>query len=429
MSEVAKLSIEGKTYEFPVCVGAEGEKAIDIRDLRKLSGYITEDPGFVNTGSCLSRITFIDGEKGILRYHGIPIEQLAEKSTFVETSYLLLHGSLPTKPQLQRFSQMLNEFSLIDEDMIRFLDHFPKHAHPMNILGTMVNALSSFYPNVDAKSLTEDMDLTATRLISKIRTLAAFSYKKAIGEPYVYPRRDLTYCANFLNMMFNSPVRDYQIDPDHVKALNMLFIMHADHEQNCSTSAVRLVGSSQANLYASVSSGISALWGPLHGGANQAVMEMLDEILLDGGNVQKFVDMAKDKTKNFRLSGFGHRVYKNYDPRARVIKQLCQKILAKSNDPLLDVALRLEDIVLKDDYFVSRKLYPNVDFYSGLIYKAIGFPTNTFTVLFAIGRMPGWIAQWKESVTGADANKIWRPRQIYTGDTIHDYLPIEQRTV
>jgi citrate synthase len=428
MSETATLLIGDQKYEFPVITGTEGEKAIDIRDLRQKTGHITLDNGFMNTGSCVSNITFIDGEKGILRYRGYDIEDLAENSTFIETAYLLLHDALPTQQQLERFSRLLNENSMIHEDMRQFFAHFPPDAHPMNILSVMVSALSSFYENVDAKSMTDDIDFTATRLISKIRTIAAFAYKKSIGEPVVYPRKDLTYCANFLNMMFYSPVNRYEVDPDMVKALNMLLLMHADHEQNCSTSAVRLVGSSQANLYASIGCGIAALWGPLHGGANQEVMVMLQRIVNDGGDVDKFISMAKDKTKNFRLMGFGHRVYKNYDPRARIIKKMCAKILDKQTprDPLLEVAMRLEEKVLQDSYFVDRKLYPNVDFYSGLLYRAMGFPTNMFTVLFAIGRMPGWITQWKEMVSDGNA-KIGRPRQIYTGQTQRKYIPIEQR--
>ncbi len=428
MNEIAKLVVNGQEYEFPIVEGTEGEKGIDINDLRKRTGLITLDPGYVNTGSCLSDITFIDGEEGILRYRGYPIEELAENSTFVETSYLLLHDALPNRKQLSRFSDLLTEHSLVHEDMRRFLETFPRDAHPMNILGTMVNALSSFYPNVDAKSMTDDIDITAARLISKIRTIAAFAYKKSIGQPVVYPRLDLPYCANFLNMMFSSPVKPYQLDDDAVKALNMLLIMHADHEQNCSTSAVRLVGSSHANLYASISCGIAALWGPLHGGANQSVMEMLGEICDNGGDVDKYIEKAKDKNSGFRLMGFGHRVYKNYDPRARIIKKLCSKIVEKraGEEPLLDVALKLEEKVLNDDYFVSRKLYPNVDFYSGLLYRAMGFPTNMFTVLFAIGRLPGWTSQWKEMVSDT-SGRIGRPRQIYIGAKKRSYVPIAER--
>ena len=428
MAETAKLVIGEKTLELPIIVGTEDEKAIDIRTLRNQTGYITLDAGLMNTGSCESEITFINGEEGILRYRGIPLEQLAEKSSFVETSYLLLHGSLPTKTQLNSFSNLLREFSLIHEDMRHFFNHFPPGAHPMSTLGTMVNALSSFYPHVDAMSIQEEINITAARLISKVRTIAAFAYKKSIGEPFVYPSHKLSYCENFLNMMFSSPVNDFQLDPDIVKALDLLLILHADHEQNCSASSVRLVGSSHANLYAAITAGIAALWGPLHGGANQAVMEMLGKIHEDGGNIGKFIDMAKDKENNFRLSGFGHRVYKNYDPRARIIKDICQKILSKysADDPLLEIAIKLEEKVLQDDYFIQRKLYPNVDFYSGLLYKAMGVPTAMFTVMFAIGRMPGWIAQWKEMIS-TPGNKIGRPRQVYTGKTETNYTPIDKR--
>jgi citrate synthase len=428
MGEVATISVNGKSYEFPVLVGSENERGIDIRSLRKETGYITLDSGYMNTGACVSDITFIDGEQGILRYHGIPIEQLGEHSSFVETSYLLQHGRLPTADQLEHFSNQLNQFSLVHEDMRQLLNFFPLHAHPMNILGSLINALSSFYPHVDANSLNEAIDVCAARLISKVRTLAAYSYRKANGLPVVYPRQDLSYSENFLNMMFSSPVNNYVADEESVRLMDMLLIMHADHEQNCSTSAVRLVGSSQANLYASISSGISALWGPLHGGANQAVMNMLTKIHEDGGDTRKYIDMAKDKSNNFRLSGFGHRVYKNHDPRAQVIKKYCTNTLEKgaAKDPLLGIALKLEEQVLQDDYFIERKLFPNVDFYSGIIYKALGFPTNMFTVLFAIGRMPGWIAQWKEMTNASDA-KIGRPRQIYTGSQTQDYVPIDQR--
>ncbi len=428
MSEKATLTYNGENYDFPIVTGSEGEVGVDISTLRNRTGLITLDPGFVNTGSCSSDITFIDGEAGILRYRGIPIEDLAENATFVETAYLLLHNELPTQKQLDRFSSFMTQHSMIHEDMRHFFTHFPPDSHPMNTLGVMVNALSSFYPNVDANSITDDIDLTAARLISKIRTLAAFAYKKSKGEPVVYPRSDLKYCANFLNMMFDSPVKPYEIDPLMVKALNMLLIMHADHEQNCSTSAVRLVGSSHANLYASIATGIAALWGPLHGGANQKVMEMLQMIQEDGGDTKKFIDMAKDKANPFRLMGFGHRVYKNYDPRAKIIKGLCKEILEKlaGDEPLFEVAMRLEEEVLDDDYFIERKLYPNVDFYSGLLYKAMGFPTDMFTVIFAIGRLPGWIAQWKEMISDPKG-RIGRPRQIYTGSQIREFTPIENR--
>ncbi|MDI6447452.1 citrate synthase [Anaerobaca lacustris] len=425
----AKLIIDGRELELDIIEGTEGERAIDITKLRAETGYITMDQGYANTGSCVSNITFIDGEEGVLRYRGYNIEDLCEHSTFTEVSYLLLHNRLPTLEQRENFSLLLNQHSLLHEDMRHLYNFFPRDAHPMNILGTMVNAMSSFYTNVDLLSMREHIDMTATRLISKIRTTACYAYKKSIGHPVVYPKKDLKYCENFLRMMFWSPVNNYELRDDHVRALSVLLILHADHEQNCSTSTVRLVGSAHANLYASISAGISALWGPLHGGANQAVMDMLAKIERHGGKIQKYIDMAKDKDSSFRLSGFGHRVYKNYDPRAKIIKKICMKMLEEeaAHQPLLDIALRLEEAVLKDDYFLSRKLYPNVDFYSGLVYTALGFPTNMFTVLFAIGRMPGWIAHWKEMVRDPKA-RIGRPRQIYTGMRERQYLPIEQRT-
>lgn len=417
----AELVIEGKTYKLPIVEGTEGEKAIDITKLRKESGYITIDPGFMNTGSCYSEITYIDGEKGILRYRGIPVEELAAKASFTETAYLLLHGKLPNQEQRQKFSALLNENSLLHEDMRHFFDGFPRGAHPMHILSTMINALSTFYPNVDLLSMKEDINRSAARLISTVRTMAAFAYKKSVGEPIVYPRRDLSYCANFLNMMFDSPVKPYEINKDVVKALDVLLILHADHEQNCSTSTVRTVGSAQVNLYSTISAGVSALSGPLHGGANQAVIDMLRKILRGGGNVAKFVEMAKDKNNNFRLMGFGHRIYKTYDPRAKIIKKTCDDILArlKVHDPLLEVAMELEQAALHDEYFVERNLYPNVDFYSGIIYRAIGIPENMFTVMFALGRLPGWISHWQEMI--APDTKITRPRQIYMGRTLHHY--------
>ena len=415
----AKLIFEedGKEIRLPIVVGTEGEKAIDITQLRKLTSYITIDPSFANTGACYTAITYIDGENGILRYRGIPIEELVEKTSFIETAYLLLHGKLPNNEQRSKFSNLLNENSMLHEDMRHFFDGFPRGAHPMHILATMISALSTFYPNVDALSLTEHIDLSAARLISTVRTLAAFAYKKSIGEPVVYPRHDLPYCANFLNMMFDSPVAPYEIHEEVVKILNVLLILHADHGQNCSTTAVRIVGSAQVNLYSTISAGISALSGPLHGGANQEVIEMLRKIEKDG-NVQKWIDKAKDKTNSFKLMGFGHRVYKTYDPRATIIKSKCHQFLKKMKikDPLLDIALELEATALKDDYFISRNLYPNVDFYSGIIYRAIGIPENMFTVMFALARLPGWIAHWKEMVDGD--NKISRPREIYVGKNI-----------
>ncbi len=420
-NKYAELIIDGKSYQLPVLEGSEGEKAVDISGLRKNTGYITIDPGFFNTGACFSTITFIDGEKGILRYRGIPVEELAEKATFIETAYLLLHGKLPSKPQLQAFSQLLNANSMLHEDMRHFFDGFPRGAHPMHILSTMINALSTFYPNVDLLSLKEDINLSAARLISQVRTLAAFAYKKSIGEPIVYPRHDLSYCANFLNMMFDSPVQPYEVSPEVVKALNLLLILHADHEQNCSTTTVRTVGSAQVNLYATISAGVSALSGPLHGGANQEVIDMLRKIMRSERDVKKFIERAKDKNSAFRLMGFGHRVYKTYDPRAAIIKKTCHEILAKLKieDPLLELAMELEAAALQDEYFIERNLYPNVDFYSGIIYRAIGIPENMFTVMFTLGRLPGWIAHWQEMLS--KDTKICRPRQIYMGHTMRHY--------
>jgi len=432
VQETAKLTlnVQGteQTIELPIVTGTENEKGIDISSLRAKTGHVMLDPAFMNTASTTSSITYIDGDKGILRYRGIPIEELGEKSSFVETSFLLIYGRLPNKQELHQFSTLLTRHSMIHEDMKRFFDGYPSTAHPMAILSSMVCSLSSFYPEAIDVNNTELIDITIARLLSKVRTIAAFSYKKSIGQPFVYPQNSLSYCANFLNMMFSVPAEPYEIDEDIVKALNLLLILHADHEQNCSTSTVRLVGSSKANLFASISAGICALWGPLHGGANQEVVEMLESIRKDGGGVQKFINLAKDKNSNFRLMGFGHRVYKNYDPRARLIKAAADKILGKLGikDPLLDIAQSLEEAALKDPYFVERKLYPNVDFYSGLIYRALGFPTNMFTVMFALGRLPGWIAQWKE-MNDSSSTKIGRPRQIYTGETVHSYVPVDER--
>jgi citrate synthase len=429
VSDKAELKIsESVKLELPIITGTENESAIDIASLRAKTGLVTIDPAFMNTASTKSAITFLDGEKGILRYRGIPIEQLAEKSTFVETSYLLIYGHLPNKSELDRFSTLLTRHSLIHEDMKRFFDGFPSTAHPMAVLSSMVCSLSSYYPDaldVDNKDL---IDITIARLLAKVRTIAAFAYKKSIGQPFVYPKNSLKYAANFLNMMFSVPAEPYEVDPDVEKVLNILLILHADHEQNCSTSTVRLVGSSKANLFASISAGICALWGPLHGGANQEVIEMLESIQRDGGDVNKYVALAKDKNSNFRLMGFGHRVYKNFDPRAKIIKKCADEVLGKKgiNDPLLDIAKRMEEAALKDSYFVERKLYPNVDFYSGIIYRALGFPTNMFTVLFALGRLPGWIAHWKEMMDD-NTTKIGRPRQIYTGPTARDWVGLDQR--
>jgi len=426
MSENVKIEFEGKTYEFPIVVGSEGEKAIDISNLRQKTGLITLDPGYANTGSCMSTITFMDGERGILRYRGIPVEELAEHSSFIETAYLLIIGRLPSRDELNRTSVLFNDHSLVHEDMQIFYQNFPRASHPMGILSGMVNALRSFYPELS--TIEEEINIMVTRLLSKVRTMAAMSYKISRGHKVVYPRPDLSYCANFLNMMFDTPVKQYHIDEDLVKALNVFWILHADHEQNCSTSAVRLVGSGRVNLYAAISAGIAALWGPLHGGANQAVIEMLTEIQKDGGNYHRAIQRAKDKKDPFRLMGFGHRVYKAYDPRAKIIKKVCHKVLNKLNinDPLLDLAQELEIAALKDDYFIEYNLYPNVDFYSGIILRVMGIPTNMFTVMFAIGRMAGWIAQWKE---GADDPKwkLGRPRQIYIGPKKAKYIPIDER--
>jgi len=425
MTEYVKLIYGEKEYQLPVIEGTEGEKAIDISKLRAQSGLITLDTGYGNTGSCTSAITFMDGENGILRYRGIPVEQLAEQSTFKETAYLLIHGKLPTQKELTDFSVLLNDNSLVHEDMRSFYENYPRSSHPMGILSSMVNALRSFYPEL--QNLEEEIDMTVTRLLSKVRTLAAMSYKISRGHKMVYPRPDLAYSANFLNMMFDSPVRPYEIDPVVVEALSVFWILHADHEQNCSTSAVRMVGSARVTLYAAISAGIAALWGPLHGGANQAVIEMLTHIA-ENKNMKQAIERAKDKSDPFRLMGFGHRVYKTFDPRMKIMKKMCDSLLEKLNisDPLLDVAKDLEEIALKDAYFIDHNLYPNVDFYAGIVLRAIGIPTNMFTVLFAIGRLPGWIAQWKESQD--DPNwKLCRPRQIYTGPPQTDYIPIDKR--
>lgn len=424
-----KLIIDDKEYHLPEIVGTEGEKAIDITKLRESTGYITYDPGYQNTGSCLSSITFIDGEKGILRYRGIPIEELVEHSRFIEVAYLLIYGKLPTKAELSKFSEILTIHSMLHEDMIHFFEKLPTNAQPMAILSTVVNALSIYYPYFYVEDYDKEIfnDMVA-RLISKIRTIAAFSYKKSIGEPYVYPRHDLKYCANFLNMMFSSPVKPYIIDPDIEKIMNILLILHADHEQNCSTSTVRLVGSSKVNLYSSICAAICALWGRLHGGANEDVIIMLENIKNNNWTIPQVIEMAKSKDKNFKLSGVGHRIYKNYDPRAKILKDICKKLSNKTGirDPIFEIAMEIEEKILKDDYFIERKLYPNVDFYSGIIYKEIDIPTNMFTVMFAIGRMPGWIAQWRE-MHNTVPFKIGRPRQIYVGNNLSHYIPIEDR--
>ncbi|HXU30544.1 MAG TPA: citrate synthase [Thermoanaerobaculia bacterium] len=420
----ARLILEGTEYSLPVVVGSEGEKAIDISQLRARSGYITLDPGYGNTGACESEITFIDGDEGILRYRGYPIEQIAGHSQFTEISYLLINGHLPSAAEQAEFRERLTKHSLIHEDMKKFFESFPASAHPMAILSAMVASLSTYYRDSESDA---NFDLNVIRLLAKAKTIAAFSYKKSIGQPFMYPRNDLSYCANFLHMMFAVPSEPYTPSPVLERALNLLLILHADHEQNCSTSTVRMVGSSQANLFASVSAGICALWGPLHGGANQAVIEMLEKIQADGGNYQKYVDLAKDKASGFRLMGFGHQVYKNFDPRAKILKHSCDEVLAELgvNDPLLEIAKNLEEVALHDPFFVERKLYPNVDFYSGIIYRAMGIPTNMFTMMFALGRLPGWIAHLKEM--RAEGARINRPRQIYTGATERSFVPISER--
>ena len=428
MSEIAKLELDGKTYEFPVIEGSENEKGIDISKLRATTGYITVDSGFKNTGSTKSAITYLDGENGVLRYRGYPIEQLAERASFLEVAFLLIYGELPTQNELDEFKSSITKHTLVHEDMKQFFEAYPAKAHPMGVLASMVCSLSTFYPeSLDPNRGEDAKNLTLHRLIAKLPTLAAWSYKNAMRHPFMYPKNDLDYGENFLHMMFAMPTENYEPDPVVVSALNKLLILHADHEQNCSASTVRIVGSSHANLYASISAGITALWGPLHGGANQAVIEMLQKIADDGGDVDKWVAKAKDKDDPFRLMGFGHRVYKNFDPRATIIKKACDEVLAKLgiDDPMLDIAKKLEQVALEDDYFKARNLYPNVDFYSGIIYKAIGVPTEMFTVMFALGRLPGWIAQWKEMMDNQEP--IGRPRQIYTGSTEREYVNIANR--
>lgn len=423
----AKLIYDGRTIHLPVVEGSRGERAIDISTLREKSGLITMDPGLGNTGLCYSGITHVDGKNGLLQYRGYPIEALAKYSTFVETAYLLLHGDLPTREELSVFSRRLNQSSLIHEDMRIFYRAFPQHAHPMGILSTMVASLSTFYPLPNVLD-DESEEQFIANLLSQVRTIAAFSYKKAIGEPIVYPSFKLRYVENFLNMMFSSPVKDYELEPDVVRAVDLLLILHADHEQNCSTSTVRMAGSSLSNIYAVISAGISALWGSRHGGANMEVIAMLEQIHQHGGDGREFVERAKKHDASERLMGFGHRLYKIYDPRAKIIKEACHKLLNRPgvSDPLFDIALRLEEIALRDDYFLERNLYPNVDFYSGLILRAIGIPYNMFTVLFAIGRIPGWLSHWREMVHG-DNFKIARPRQVYRGAGEREYVPIGER--
>jgi citrate synthase len=425
----AKLVInDQKTIELPVIIGTENEPAVDISKLRAQTGYVTLDDGYMNTGATLSAITYLDGEQGILRYRGYPIDVLAEKCDFLEVSYLLIYGELPTKDQLDKFKSALQRHTMLHEDMRSFYNGFPRDAHPMAILGSVVGALSTFYQDSLDPHDPKDIEISIHRLMAKLPTIAAYSHKKSAGQPFIYPRNNMEYCENFLQMMFAVPTEEYKVDPDFTAALNMLLIVHADHEQNCSTSTVRMVGSSDANLFASISAGICALWGPLHGGANQACVEMLEHIRADGGNVQKYVDLAKQKGSGTRLMGFGHRVYKNFDPRATLIKKMCDKLLKKRqiHDPIFDIAQELEKVALSDPYFIERKLYPNVDFYSGVIYRAMGIPVQMFTVLFAIGRLPGWIAHWKE-MQDAPGKKICRPRQVYTGHVEREFVPVEKR--
>ncbi|GAB3896646.1 citrate synthase [Spirosoma agri] len=426
MANTAELTVDGKSYQFPTFEGTEHEKAFDISNLRDQTGYVTLDRGYKNTGATKSAITFLDGEEGILQYRGYSIEDLAAKASFLEVAYLLIYGELPDKEQYAKFETSIRRHTLVNEDMRKIFDGFPVSAHPMAVLSSLVSAMSAFYP--DSQDEKGDVDRHIVRLLAKLPTIATWSYKRSLGHPTNYPKNNLDYIPNFLNMMFALPVEDYKVDPVVAEALNVLLILHADHEQNCSTSTVRLVGSSQANIYSSISAGVSALWGPLHGGANQEVIEMLEAIKADGGDVSKYVEMAKNaKTTGFRLFGFGHRVYKNFDPRAKIIKKAADDVLSKLgvNDPVLEIAKGLEEAALNDEYFVSRKLYPNVDFYSGIIYRALGIPTNMFTVMFAIGRLPGWIAQWKEM--REQKEPIGRPRQIYTGATLREFKSIDER--
>jgi len=423
MSDSAKLFYKGQEFEFPVIIGTENEPAIDIAKLRSDTGLITIDSGFKNTGSTTSSITFLDGEEGILRYRGYRIEDLAEKSSFMEVAYLLIHSELPTQAQFEDFTKQITYHTLVHEDIKKILDGFPSNAHPMGVLSSLICSLSAFYPDsLNPNSTPEEVNLSMVRLLAKMPTFAAWAYKNKMGHPVNYPDNSLDYCSNFLKMMFALPAERYQVDPVVAKALDVLLILHADHEQNCSTSTVRMVGSSQGPIYASISAGINALWGPLHGGANQSVIEMLEAIKADGGNAKKYLDKAKDKNDPFRLMGFGHRVYKNFDPRATIIKKAADDVLDKLGikDPVLDIAKELEYAALNDPYFVERKLYPNVDFYSGIIYRALGIPTDMFTVMFALGRLPGWIAQWKEMIQKGEP--ISRPRQVYTGATERDYV-------
>jgi citrate synthase len=428
MSDVAELKLNGKVYSLPVIEGTEKEQAVCVSSLRDKTNFITLDDGYANTGSCRSAITFIDGENGILRYRGIPIEELAHESTFVEVAHLLIMGKLPSRAELDRFTLLLKENEMLHEDMKYHFEGFPSSAHPMAILSSMINASSCFDPELTQAWEHNHFDVQAARLLSQVRTIAAFSYRKSRGLPFIYPKPDYDYTQNFLHMMFSEPYRDYPMDSEATSALDLIFLLHADHEQNCSTATVRMVASSRANLYASAAAGVCSLWGPLHGGANQAVIEMLEEIHRSGDDGSKFIAAAKDKSSGKRLMGFGHRVYKNYDPRAKIIKRRCDELLAKlkKSDPLLDIAKHLEDAALHDPYFVERKLYPNVDFYSGIIMRAIGIPVEMFTVMFAIGRMPGWIANYRE-VLEDPHGRIYRPRQIYVGQTLRHYTDIGER--
>jgi len=428
MAATAKLILDDQTYDLPVVVGSENERAVDISKLLASAGHITLDDGYGNTGSTTSNITFLDGERGILRYRGYPIESLAGSCDFLEVAHLLIYGELPSVAQLEEFRGHIRRHTMIHEEMRAFYSGFPRDAHAMAILSSVVSALSTFYQDSLDPLNPRQVEVSIHRLLAKLPTIAAYSYKKSVGQPFVYPQNDLSYCQNFLQMMFAVPCEPFEVDPDAVAALNLLLIVHADHEQNCSTSTVRMVGSSNANLFASISAGIGALWGPLHGGANEACVLMLERILEEGGNVKKFVDMAKDKKSNFRLMGFGHRVYKNFDPRCTIIKKACDKILSKMKirDPLFDVAQQLEEVALSDPYFIERKLYPNVDFYSGVIYRALGIPVQMFTVLFAMGRLPGWIAHWVEMHNNPQ-KRIARPRQIYVGPTERQFRPIAER--
>jgi len=427
-AEAARLTIGGKDFELPVVVGTEQERGLDVSKLLAATGYTTLDEGYANTGATSSSVTFLDGERGILRYRGYGIEDLAGRCDFLEVAHLLIYGELPTEEQLATFRETILRHTMLHEDMRKFYGGFPRDAHPMAILSGAVSALSTFYQDSLDPADPRQVEISIHRLLAKLPTIAAYSFKKSIGQPFVYPQNDLTYCANFLQMMFAVPCEPYEVDPDAVAALNLLLIVHADHEQNCSTSTVRMVGSSNANLFASISAGICALWGPLHGGANEAVVLMLERILAEGGDVKKFVDLAKDKKSNFRLMGFGHRVYKSFDPRCTIIKNACDKLLSKMKirDPLFAIAQELEQVALHDEYFIERKLYPNVDFYSGVIYRALGIPVGMFTVLFAMGRLPGWIAHWVEMHQNPQ-KRICRPRQIYIGPTHRPFPPMAER--